>query len=1613
MVNIGETGSEESLDQIIEVKEDSINPRTVRENSKLFSDFSQGTMNDTLEDVEGNLTLGWGPLSLPYTKDENTTLLCHFDDSLEGVDGEEPLANLIYQSGLLAYWKFNEGIGSSARDSSENNLDATIYGATWIDYEMGKALSFDGTNDYATTAALANPQRITLEAIVKPDRLTGDQQVISNGGNYYSLGFKGNNVFGSIYSSAAYHTITSATTVSIGQTVHIALTYDQSNIKLYINGSLDQSVSYSNPISADTRIVSIGSGYGISPVNYFNGTIDEVILCNYARTSKEIFTDYSNTFPSQNLTTGKFYNGLELAEKALLIYPNGPGIGSSCVGYWNFDKGSGSEANDSSENDNDGTLMNGPTWVDGKHGKALDFDGVDDYINCGNDVSLYPMGSVTVEAWFKHTGQNGYLFSNWFGGGWRGINLGVYTGSTDYLIFSIGNNAQGNDSANAGSKFNDGNWHQVVGVYDQTNLRLKIYVDGIVKEDKSTSITSIGYGSNTAKNVTLGAPFDGTCYWLNGTIDEIAIYNRAKSPEEIFQGYLYLTSMESNFNINKGTLEKYVKPAWNGTDNQNHTILFNGESAFNNSFFIFKDSDNYLKFITSSNKSQYLGFPKVDISDWKKDQWHHLAFTWDLTGHKQIFIDGYLKAEAFNNPMPSLTYPELYIGSTPEFFNAFDGIIDELRISNKVRSPDEFREFAQVGTYESEPFDAGEIVQWRTIKWEDEVPDDTLLYLQTRTSHGGYVWSEWWGLLHPSPYGPEYIFGYMNSTGEIINAMESVYIQWRAVLRSNNGQYTPILRNVTITWNYRPEILSINVSSLEPTIHDDINVTYTYFDKDGHSEIFNRFHWYVIRDSKLMDSGITTQYLSAEFTHYNESWYCEIRTFDGFTWSDFYYSPIVNITYGSIVRIEVLPINSVITADDTLQFYATAFDSDNNIVPTSLTWEVSSGGEINYSTGMFIAKNVGEHFVTASVGNITGFTVVKVTPGALHHISISPVDLEITTDDNISFEAVCCDADDNVISGLKPTWDTNGGGIIDSLNGTFEATEPGEWTIYANVSGISGNSTIIIKNGKLNRIILSPQTPEITSDEVLQFSAVAYDSDGNVLDIPLTWSAQGGKISQNGLYSPEWAGIWNITITSFDPYMVAMTQITVNPGKITFIILEPRYITLAINNGVLFNIIAYDDKDYPWYLHEDDNDNFTWSVSEEGIVEMRDNGTFRALKPGEVTITATLNSTATGNKPVSGDAFITVSSDYDRDGLPDEWEIKYGFGHWLGFNTSREDPDEDGLNNILEYYLDTDPTNADTDGDGFSDKDEITSDSDPLDENNIPTEKKADEKDEGMDLSIIIIIVFLIIFIFILIFALMMRPKEREKSIEEEEEEEEEELEEEIEEWTEDEEPEELEEEEPKLPDIDDSEDIDFKDIEDEEIPEEDLGFEDIEIEAEPEPKPKDELDIDLEEPVPSAKKKITKPKKPKKFKTKLPSKPLQPKRIDTKEETTPELIKIDKSIPCNICLGIIKTGLMAIKCKCKKFYHESCGVRVGECPNCSRRFKLEKLAKLKDDEVESLQELEESDLSPKEFEKKKKADEKTERKKFARILSKLEERLAEGEISESTYLMLREKYEK
>jgi len=75
-------------------------------------------------------------------------------------------------------------------------------------------------------------------------------------------------------------------------------------------------------------------------------------------------------------------------------------VDANTVALWHFDEGTGNTLYDASPYHNDGTIHNG-TWVPGKFGSALHFDGLTSYVNIPNSASLKPQNEFTIEAWFS------------------------------------------------------------------------------------------------------------------------------------------------------------------------------------------------------------------------------------------------------------------------------------------------------------------------------------------------------------------------------------------------------------------------------------------------------------------------------------------------------------------------------------------------------------------------------------------------------------------------------------------------------------------------------------------------------------------------------------------------------------------------------------------------------------------------------------------------------------------------------------------------------------------------------------------------------------------------------------------------------------------------------------------------------------------------------------------------------------------------------------------------------------------------------------------------------------------------------------------------------------
>ena len=204
-------------------------------------------------------------------------------------------------------------------------------------------------------------------------------------------------------------------------------------------------------------------------------------------------------------------------------------VDPNLVVYWKFD-GAGEViiARDSSPNSYEGTLMNGPVWHynDGLVRGALELDGHDDYV----EVTSFNLttNNITLIAWidgWKSDDWAGIVFS-------RGGNAcGMHFGDNNTLHYTWGNDSQtygwdgGPEIPNV-----PGEWVMTAVVVEPEKATAYVYSDSYGLQHETNNIL---HNTQTLDALKLGWDNLDSNRFLNGLIDEVRIYNRALSVEEI------------------------------------------------------------------------------------------------------------------------------------------------------------------------------------------------------------------------------------------------------------------------------------------------------------------------------------------------------------------------------------------------------------------------------------------------------------------------------------------------------------------------------------------------------------------------------------------------------------------------------------------------------------------------------------------------------------------------------------------------------------------------------------------------------------------------------------------------------------------------------------------------------------------------------------------------------------------------------------------------------------------------------------------------------------------------------------------------------------------------
>jgi hypothetical protein len=412
--------------------------------------------------------------------------------------------------GLVGWWPLSWG---NARDLSGNDNHGTLNGGvtTGVAGRGGlEAMGFDGSDDNITHGEpLASGSTYTLAMWVRPSAVNdGTSGMAWRYENSISalLRNEGSGNFKMLHNDGNGFITVGSEPVSNDTWYHVAITWDGSTAIAYLDGNQVGSKSVSS-----VKQPAVQNAIGYQPVNsseHYSGSIYDARVYSRALSSSEIQTLYE-------------WGSLDLAR------PRTDG-----VAYYPLD----GDANDV-WGTNDGT-NNGVTFVDDAiRGQAGEFEvGNSDYIELSDDSYT----SITVSVWLKWDGDTSTG---------RYIASGGYDGTTytEWEFWIDGSNLRWNtyDGSNAhgvtGPTVPDGNWVHAVGTYDESAGEYRLYING-----ELVGVSSDSFGPADADNsqpYTIGATMiDGSpSNHFDGLIDDVRIYDRALSPSEVFELYLWGT----------------------------------------------------------------------------------------------------------------------------------------------------------------------------------------------------------------------------------------------------------------------------------------------------------------------------------------------------------------------------------------------------------------------------------------------------------------------------------------------------------------------------------------------------------------------------------------------------------------------------------------------------------------------------------------------------------------------------------------------------------------------------------------------------------------------------------------------------------------------------------------------------------------------------------------------------------------------------------------------------------------------------------------------------------------------------------------------------------------
>ena len=389
--------------------------------------------------------------------------------------------------------------------------------------DSGTALRFNGLNSVVSISnnASLNAYPLTVSTWFRCQTGTLNQQVLVS--KYFNTNYNGwaltiyNGFLRGFYyangsGNKAIDTY-SVPTVTDGTWHHAALVVDSGGGRLYLDGNMIATNSWSGTKGAVTTTAPVTLGNLADLTIPLSGDLDEVTLWNRALTANEL-----------NYLKHRQLSGSE----------------DGLVGYWKLNDAANLTTVDSTTHGNTGVLVNSPAWVTSGAPvplsaiatNCLKFAGTGDYVSVQDapDLDAFPF---TTTAWVKtsrNSAQADGILCKYGDGLFNGYAVFLLGGHVHAWYFkdSLANSVYGSGEGFDGGFIADNDWHHIAFTVDE--LGGNLYVDGKLAQHMGWS------GSSGAPSTTLNFQIGKYYNYPNsfqGQMDEVTLWNRALASNEV------------------------------------------------------------------------------------------------------------------------------------------------------------------------------------------------------------------------------------------------------------------------------------------------------------------------------------------------------------------------------------------------------------------------------------------------------------------------------------------------------------------------------------------------------------------------------------------------------------------------------------------------------------------------------------------------------------------------------------------------------------------------------------------------------------------------------------------------------------------------------------------------------------------------------------------------------------------------------------------------------------------------------------------------------------------------------------------------------------------------